>query len=266
VALVLLFLFVPLANMMLRAFIAPKTGGFSLQNFIDIFNKAIYQSAIRNSLWLTFFSSIIALVLSFLIALALTIIPIKPRSNFMAFLNMVGNFGGLPLALAFMVMLGSSGVFILIIQGLGFEPQKYFKLYSGKGLLLIYIYFLVPLGALLLYPAFQAIRPEWKESAALMKANSLQFWWCIGLPVLIPSLADTYGMLFASAFSAYTVAYVLMSTNYPLITIKVASMITGEMQSQPEMAATLSMLLIVILLIVIGICNLVKKLFYKGGK
>jgi ABC-type uncharacterized transport system permease subunit len=57
----------------------------------------------------------------------------------------------------------------------------------------------------------------------------------------------------------------LMSTNYPLLPIKITSMITGEMTTQPEVAAALSLVMIAIMLSVIGLCNLFKTTFYKGG-
>ena len=42
-------------------------------------------------------------------------------------------------------------------------------------------------------------------------------------------------------------------------------MFTGEMTPQREMGSTLAIWMIVIMLAVIGICNLLKKMLYKGG-
>ena len=62
-----------------------------------------------------------------------------------------------------------------------------FNLYSKTGLIILYTYFQIPLGVLLLYPAFDALREDWRESAALLGANGWQFWRHIGLPVLTPA-------------------------------------------------------------------------------
>ena len=36
---------------------------------------------------------------------------------------------------------------------------------------MLYTYFQIPLGVLLLYPAFDALRADWRESAALLGAG-----------------------------------------------------------------------------------------------
>ncbi|MDR3161787.1 MAG: ABC transporter permease subunit [Spirochaetaceae bacterium] len=252
--------------MVITGFRSPRGGGFTFQNYKDIFTQAIYLAAIRNSCFLSFLSAFIGLIISFATALSLSKISERSKGRFMSFLNMVSNFAGLPLSLAFMIMLGNAGVMVLILRTLGFDIGRYFNLFSRQGLLLLYVYFQIPLGTLLMIPGFQAIRTEWKESSDLMRANSLQFWWYVGLPMLIPSFAGTYGMLFANALTAYATPYMVMSTNYPLLPLKVTTMFTGEVARQPEMGSALSLVMISIMLLVIGLCNLFKTIFYKGGR
>ena len=265
--LAVMFLILPLVNLVVKSFCVPGENVFTLNNYRDIFTKAIYLAAIKNSLKLSFLSTAIGLVLSFITALAVTVIAPKGQSRFMSILNMVSNFAGLPLAFAFIVIMGSSGVVIQITEELGLDFLSNFNLYSEDGLLLLFVYFQIPLGTLLLIPAFQGIRPEWKESAAIMRATPLQFWTRVGVPLLIPSLTGTFGMLFANALTAYATAYVLMTTNYPLLPIKIASMFTGEMAQQEEMGSALSIVMMAIMLAVIALSNLCKKkLYYKGGK
>jgi putative spermidine/putrescine transport system permease protein len=261
-----LFLLIPLGSMAARSFFVPGGGGFTGRNYLDIFTKAIYHAAIRNSLYLSFISAVIGLALSFFISLTLTRSPPGKRNRFMALLNMVSNFTGLPLGVAFMIVLGTTGVFIQVSRRLGLGFEEFYNLYSGRGLLLLYIYFQIPLGTLLLYPAFQGIREEWKESAALMRAYEFQFWTRVGIPILLPSLTDTFAMLFANALTAYATPFVIMMTNYPLLPIKITSMYTGEAVQQQELGAALSIVMIAVMLAFIALCNLIKVLFYKGGK
>jgi putative spermidine/putrescine transport system permease protein len=261
----LFFLFFPLASMVIKSFVVPGGGGYSLQNYVDIFTKATFLACLQNSLYLSFFSAAIGLLISFVAALCITRIVSSARGRYMAFLNMFSNFAGLPLSYAFMFMIGNAGIFVLILRYFGFDLYKYFNLYSSQGIMILFVYFQIPLGTLLMYPAFQVIRPEWKEASALMRANDFQFWWHVGVPVLIPSLAGTYGMLFANALTAYATPFMLMSTNYPLLPIKITSMYTGEMTAQPEMGSALSLVMIAIMLSIIGLCNLFKTVFYKGG-
>ena len=154
---------------------------------------------------------------------------------------------------------------IEVLDQIGIHVMDDFNLYGSEGLLLVFVYFQIPLGTLVLIPSFQSIRKEWKESAALMKANSFQFWWRIGIPVMLPSLCDTFSMLFANALTAYATPFMMISTNYPLLPIKITSMFTGETVQQQELGSALSISMMLIMLLVIFLCNMVKKVFYKGG-
>jgi putative spermidine/putrescine transport system permease protein len=251
--------------MVVNSFVVPGKTGYSAHNFVEIFTKGTFLACISNSLYLSFFSAIYGLIISFIAALSITKIVDAAKGRYMSFLNMFSNFAGLPLTYAFMFMVGNAGIFTLILRFLNFDLMKHFNLYSSQGLMLLFVYFQIPLGTLLMFPAFHAIRPEWKEASALMKANGFQFWWHVGIPVLIPSLAGTFGMLFANALTAYATPFMLMATNYPLLPIKITSMFTGEMALQPEVGSALSMVMIAIMLGMIGLCNLFKSVFYKGG-
>ncbi len=100
---------------------------------------------------------------------------------------MTSNFAGVPLAFAFIILLGFNGSITIMLKQAGIIQD--FNLYSKTGLIILYTYFQIPLGVLLLYPAFDALREDWRESAALLGANGWQFWRHIGLPVLTPALA-----------------------------------------------------------------------------
>jgi putative spermidine/putrescine transport system permease protein len=78
---------------------------------------------------------------------------------------MTSNFAGVPLAFAFIILLGFNGSITMLKQA-GIIQD--FNLYSKTGLIILYTYFQIPLGVLLLYPAFDALREDWRESAALL--------------------------------------------------------------------------------------------------
>lgn len=260
-----LFLFLPLISMVLKSFQMQGTGQITLQNYIDIVTKPIYQVTITNSIYLSVVSSVIGIVLSFFLALALVTVGERGKNMASAILNMVSNFAGLPLAIAFIVVLGTSGVLTTWLVQANIPLFRNFDLYSKNGLLLLYVYFQIPLGTLMLLPAFQSIQPAWKEAAALLHATPIQFWWSVGIPVLRASLFDTFSMLFANALTAYATPFMLMTTNLPLLPVKLASMFTGEMRLQQEMGSALSITMLLLMLVVIALGNLGKRILCKGG-
>ena len=184
----------------------------------------------------------------------------------LSMLNMVSNFAGLPLYFSFVVILGNTGIFVLALRAIGIQLSTVFRLYSIQGLLLMFIYFQLPLGSLMLVPAFQAVDSSWKEAAEILEASPFQFWTQIGIPVMLPSLLDTFALLFANAITAYATVLLLVTTSIPLLPVKITTMFTGEMTPQKEMGSALAIWMIIIMLAVICICNLLKKLTYKGGE
>ena len=159
------FIFLPIFSMIKDSFTMPEVGGFTLQNYKTILTDSIYLVATKNSVYLSFVSALVGLVISFFIAYSVNEIGLKGRDRMMSLLNMVSNFAGLPLYFAFVVILGNTGIFVLALKAIGVNLSEYFKLYSIDGLMLLFIYFQIPLGSLMLIPAFEAIKPAWKEAA-----------------------------------------------------------------------------------------------------
>ena len=260
------FIFLPLASMIKDSFTMPEVGGFTINNYLTIISDPIYQVATKNSLYLSTFSALAGLVIAFFIAWAVNEIGPKGQDRMMSLLNMVSNFAGLPLYFAFVVILGNTGVFVLALKAIGINLSTVFKLYSIDGLMLLFIYFQIPLGSLMLIPAFEAIKSAWKEAAEILQATKLQFWTRIGVPVLLPSLLDTFGLLFANAITAYATVILLVTTSIPLLPVKITTMFIGEMVPHREMGAALAIWMILLMLSVIFICNFLKKKLYKGGQ
>ena len=97
---------------------------------------------------------------------------------------------------------------------------------------------------LLLYPAFDALREDWRESAELLGASNWQFWRHIGLPVLTPALLGTFVILLANALGAYATVYALTTGNFNILPIRIAAMVSGDIFLDPNMASALAMILV----------------------
>ena len=251
---------------MLRNSITGSDGGFSLEHFIEVFTKPIYITAIQNSIWISVLSTVVGLLVDFLLALALVNLTQKKKSWYLSLLDLTSTFAGLPLTFSFITILGTSGVFVLISKNLGFGPLMNYNLYSLEGMFLVYLYFQIPMGTLLLVPAFNEIRKEWREAATLMNCGPVRFWCKIGIPVMMPSIMGTFGMLFANALTAYTTPYLLINNSIALLPIKIADMFVGDVRQRPGLGSALSIVMLALILMVLGITNLIKKYFEKGKK
>ena len=241
-----IFTFAPLA-WILHSSLATEQG-WSLSRFHELLTSAFYRQAFGKSLYLSFGSSVAGLLLATLGAASLRRVGGRLRNWVLAVTNMTSNMAGVPLAFAFIVILGTNGAITLMLrQGLGIES---FNLYSMNGLLLVYTYFQIPLALLLLYPAFDNLNDDWRDAASLLGASPLRYVWHVALPVLAPALLGTFILLFANSMGAYASAYALTSGNYNLLTIRIASMVAGDLFLEPELAAALSVLLMGLLALI----------------
>jgi putative spermidine/putrescine transport system permease protein len=215
---VALFLVVPAGSVMVEAFRA-NTGGLSLSNISEILNSSQpYLQDYISSLELSAVSA--ALVGS-------------PNRVFRRLVSsacgVLANTGGVPLAFAFIGTVGNTGIVTSLLSHLGFNPYDHgFTLYSASGLVIVYLYFLLPLTVLLMLPPVEALRREWREAAATLGADARTFWLKVGLPVLAPPVVATFMVLFMDAFAAYATAEVLTTGVVPLVPLAIGQLLQGN--------------------------------------
>ena len=255
---------IPLITIIINSFRPDDGGGFTLENYHTVFSKLLYRMAITNSIKISLISAGIGIVIAFLGARASKAVGGKLRSVFMTVLNMVSNFAGIPLAFAYMILLGNAGVMIQLGRAMGWDALANFNLYTSSGLSLVYVYFQIPLSTLLLIPAFDAIRKEWQEASMLLGAGSGTFWWKVGIPVLMPSILDTFSVLFANALAAYATVYAIMMNSISLLPIQIAGCFVGEVKIRRGLGGALSVTMMLIMVAMIIITNVISKQFQKG--
>lgn len=255
---VLLFEILPLINIVIESF-SKRGGGFTIEHFVKIFSTRLYQQSIFNSLWISLFSAIAGIVIAFIAAKAMSNASPKIRSAFTSVLNITSNFAGVPLAFAFMILLGNVGILTLIGKNYGIDFLANFDLYTINGLLLTYIYFQIPLGTLLMLPIFAGLKKEWREAVGLLGENSFHYWFKVAIPSFLPSILGTFSVLFANALAAYGTAYALLSNNISILPIRISQQFVGEVVQNQEFGCALSLVMMVLMVISILITNKLQK-------
>ena len=237
----IVFQIAPLVWVLIHS-VQSEDSGWGLANFSKIFSSRFYLQAIQHSLEISFWSSVFGIVIAVLGSYSLRKVDSRLRNFVNAFANMTSNFSGVPLAFAFIILLGFNGSITIMLKQAGIIED--FNLYSKTGLIILYTYFQIPLGVLLLYPAFDALREDWRESASLLGASSWQFWRFIGLPVLTPALLGTFVILLANALGAYATVYALTTGNFNVLPIRIAALVSGDISLDPNMASALAVILV----------------------
>ncbi|MFF0428570.1 ABC transporter permease [Streptomyces sp. NPDC004520] len=203
-----------------------------------------YLGSLVGSVQLSALTALIGSVLGVLIAQAVVTSRSQAlRSAVLTASGVLANFGGVPLAFAFIATVGISGV----VTQLADLTSLGWNLYSFGGLAVVYLYFLIPLMVLVMMPALDGLRPQWREAAQNAGAGGWQYWRHVGIPVLAPSLLGGFVLLFGSAFAAHATAAALVGGSVPLVTLKIADALSGNVmvgQENVALALGLDMILI----------------------
>lgn len=248
------FELVPVLLLVRGSFVEKGTGIFTLAHYTDL-QHPLYINSFVNSIKLSALTAAIGVVLGTFIGYAIYRWPSeRVRETLITLSDVTTNFAGAPLAFAFVVILGLNGVITQFLhQYFQYDIYPGFSIYSFSGLVLAYVYFQLPLMVLLILPAFAGIKKEWQESAQSLAAGTFQFWWDIGIPVLMPSLIAGFTLLFANAFGAYATAYTLVQSKMSLVTLQIGYMIAGEVRQDPGIGMAMAVLSLLIMGLSIGI-------------
>ena len=212
-----------------------------------------FSISIRISLASAFFGCLIG----FCVAAAVTLggLPNSLRSPVMTFSGVASNFAGVPLAFAFIATLGPAGLITLYLKtefGINLRAIG-FNILSLWGLIITYLFFQIPLMILIITPAIDGLKREWREAATVLGATSAQYWRMVALPILFPSLLGAFALLFANAFGAVATAYALTGPQLNIVPIKLFAQIRGDVLGNPNLGYALAFGMIVIT----GIANFI---------
>lgn len=151
------------------------------------------------------------------------------RNAFTGYSAVAANLGGIPLAFAFLAALGMQGLITKLLKSTGVDLIGMgFKVSDFWGIVVVYLYFQIPLMTLIMLPALDGLKPTWREAAANLGAGDRQYWRFVALPLLLPSLIAGFLLLFANAFSAYATAYALSSGSSKLVPVQIRFFLQGN--------------------------------------
>jgi putative spermidine/putrescine transport system permease protein len=224
-------------------------GNFTLDNI-----RRLAEPTILNAYWISIEISVASAlggaIFGFLLSASVVIggLPGWLRPTLMTFCGVASNFAGLPLAFAFLATLGRTGLVTLLLKNwLHFDLYATgFNVLSFSGLAVTYLYFQIPLMVLILSPALNGLKREWREAAEIMGASSWQYWRRVAIPILWPSLLGATLLLFANSFGAVATAYGLTGSSFNLVTILLYAQIRGDVLHNQNLGYALAIGMIVL--------------------
>jgi putative spermidine/putrescine transport system permease protein len=247
-ALVFFFLIIPTLTVVVLS--VYEDGVFSLGKI-----RLLFTETTLTALWKSvLLSATTAVIGAFLGALLAHLIVTSPptsalRRMVISVCSVLAQFGGVALAFAFVATIGSNGVLTLwAADRLGWDLYGSGWLYGLTGLIVVYVYFQIPLMVIVFLPALEGLREEWREAAVNLGATTWQYWRHVAIPLLTPAFLGSVLLLFANAFAAYATAAALVNQGSPILPLLIRAALTSEVvlgQSGFAYALALEMILVV---------------------
>ena len=190
-----------------------------------------YLSSILFSMRMSAITATLGMVIGTLVAIAVVLLDRMQglRNLMVGYSAVAANLGGIPLAFAFVASLGMQGLYTKMLSVIGINlTEMGFKISDFSGIVIVYLYFQIPLMTLVMLPAVDGLKSTLREAASNLGATSQQYWKNIGIPLLTPSLLGGFLLLFANAFSAYATAYALSSRGSQLVSVQIRFYLQGN--------------------------------------
>lgn len=247
----LLFLILPTCILMVGAF-QDQAGNFTLDNLAKLLDQPQLLASYWISTKISLASAIGGALFGFLIAYAIVQggLPAWVRPSVLTFSGVASNFAGVPLAFAFLATFGRVGlVTVLLRDWFGVNIYSHdigFNLLSFTGLTLTYLYFQIPLMVLIIVPALEGLKREWREASQILGGTNFHYWRYVALPVLWPSILGAALLLFANSFGAVATAYALTGSSLNIVTIQLFAQIRGDVLHDPNLGFALAFGMILI--------------------
>ena len=247
-----LFLGIPVLLVVVESVRDPETGRLTLEYYARAFTRRLFRDAMMGSLTLATVTTIVGTVLGLVVSYG--VFRSRPRMQraLMTLSAVPLTFSGLVIAFAFIVTFGSSGFVTLLISRVsGWNPLDISDfLFTWRGLVVAYLYFLIPRMVLVMMAAWSNADWSLVEAAESLGASRWTTWWRVTFPMLAPSILAGSSLLFAVSMGAFGTAFALTGTGVNILPLLVYTQVS-EVSANLGQADALAVVLTVVTSLVV---------------
>ena len=212
--------------------------------------------ALRNSTLLSIGVAALSVITCFVPAWALARWTFRGKTVLRTALTVPLTFSGIVVGFLAVSMLGRVGFIPTLMERLTGVPLASGAAYGFGGLLCGYLYFEIPRATLALESAFRSIDVDLEAAAATLGAGPVRRVFQVILPIAGPSILSVFLLAFAVSAGSFGVA-LMLSRRFTILPVEIYTSFTGFLDD--GRAATLSLLLILMALVVSGISALLRR-------
>ncbi|MCF6320538.1 MAG: iron ABC transporter permease [Rhizobiaceae bacterium] len=251
ITIVAIFVFFPIINMLLSAFISEDktySGSVFIENITD---KRLWSlscvtggtkcGAAWNSLVLAILvgASTTALGLAFALIVTRTNFRYKKLLRAMSVLPIITP--PFVIGLAIILLFGLSGTFTVYFSELfGFQPTRW--VYGMPGILIAQILAFTPIAFLVMIGVVEGVSPSMEEAAQTLRANKWETFVTVSLPLMRPGIANAFLLGFIESMADFGNPLVL-GGNFDVLSTEIFFAIAGAQFDQAR-AASIALVLL----------------------
>ncbi|MBU2888088.1 iron ABC transporter permease [Celeribacter halophilus] len=235
-------LFLPILSVFVISFEDAETGRFTLENYVEIFTRRYYVSALSNTLIVGFAGMIGACLLGVPLAFCMSRFQLRGRTliSTMAVLALVSPpFIG---AYAWIMLLGNNGAITNALEAIGIDMPS---IYGMSGIILVFSLKFFPFIYLMTENALNGINKSLEDAAENLGCSAWRRFRKVTFPLVFPAVSTGAIISFVLSIADFGTPAIIGRGVRTLSTIAYTQY-TSEMGGTPTMAVTISMVMIAI--------------------
>lgn len=232
--------------------------GWAAQSGVDGFLKTILNDRVIHSLYVTFGTSLIAVLINVVFGLVTAWVLVRytfPGKKIIdAFIDLPFALPTAVAGIALTTLYAPNGLLGSLFASLGIRIA-----YTPTGIVIALIFISLPFIVRTIQPVLEDLEPELEDAATCLGANRWQIFAKIIFPAIAPALLTGAAMAFARAAGEYG-SVIFIAGNIPMVSEITPLLITAKLEQSDYTGATaLAVLMLMISFLVLLLINLVQR-------
>ncbi len=239
IALIFIFLYAPIATLMVLSFNASKTrakwGGFTLKWYVALFRNDDIMQALFNTLLIALIASVVSTLIGTVACIAIMNLKKRSRAVIMGITN-------IPMLNAEIVT-GISLMLLFISMGFRF----------GLGtILLSHITFCIPYVILSVMPRMKQMNPYTYEAALDLGAGPVYGFFKVVFPEILPGVLSGFLMAFTMSIDDFIITHFTKGAGVDTLSTKIYTEVKKGIKPEMYALSTIIFMVVLILLLLVN--------------
>lgn len=247
-----IFIIVPLIFVVYYAF-TDQSGAFTFQNVKDFFTSGIYMSVFGRSVAYAFWATIICLIIGYPFAYCMTKINISAQRMCMLLIMLPMLMNLIVRTYSWRQILENNGIINKLLTSLGLGSVQFL----GNAGIIIFgmVYNYLPFMILPIYSVISKVDRSLTEASADLGCNAVGTMKRVIFPLSIPGVLSGITMVFVPCISTFYISYEFSNGMIKMIGDVIEDKFYKSSEVNYNMGATISLVLMVLILISLAIVN-----------